>query len=116
VVAEGGFPDPYQLSRDTHLIVSRKNDFVRLYNPGTTKYYGAINQQRRRQIVHVLNYSTEPANYVTLWVNARANAVQLWSPNSPRSSALRQLSAADGVSFELPSIAVNCAVEVDRVP
>jgi len=115
VVAEGGFPDPYQLSRDTHLIVSRKNDFVRLYNPGTTKYYSTIDQQRRRQVVHVLNYSTEAANYVTLWVNARTNAAQLWSPHSPRSSAIPQLSAADGMSFQLPSIAVNCAVEIDRV-
>lgn len=115
VVAAGGFPDPYQLSRDTHLIVSRKNDFVRLYNPGTTKYYSTIDQQRRRQVVHVLNYSTEAANYVTLWVNARTNRARLWRPNPPTSPPLPQAATDDGVSFELPSIAVNCAVEIERV-
>ena len=32
-VAEEGFQDPYQVAVDTHLLVSRRNDLVRLYNP-----------------------------------------------------------------------------------
>ena len=114
VVAEGGFPDPYQLSRDAHLLVSRKNDFVRLYNPGTTKYHSSIDPIRFKQVVQILNYSIEDASYVTLWINAKAKSARLWRPNpeSPLSIALE--SANEGSNFDLPSFSVNCAVEIER--
>jgi hypothetical protein len=114
VVAEGGFPSPYQLARDAHLLVSRKNDFVRLYNPGTTKYYSSIDRERRRQVVQVVNYSTEIANYVTLWLDSRARSARLWRPKPQSSPPVRGIPATSGTNFDLPSLPVNCAVEVER--
>ena len=32
-VSTEGFQDPYQVAVDAHLLVSRRNDLVRLYNP-----------------------------------------------------------------------------------
>jgi hypothetical protein len=114
-VADGGFPDPYQLARDTHLLVGRKDDFVRMYNPGATKYYSSIDHQRRTQVIHVLNYSTEVADYVTLWANARAQAARLWLPKPFTSPPVEQAPHSEGTSFDLPPLSVNCAVEIRRV-
>jgi hypothetical protein len=115
VVAEGGLPDPYQLSRDAHLLVSRKNDFVRLYNPGTTKYYSCIDLDRFKQVVQILNYSTEDASYVTLWVNTKARSARLWRPKSESSLPMAVDSANGSSNFDLPSFSVNCAVEIERL-
>jgi hypothetical protein len=115
VVADGGFPDPYQLSRDAHLLVSRKNDFVRLYNPGTTKYYSSIDSGRKTQVIQMLNYSTEAASYVTLWVDMKAGSARLWSPETRSSPAMEVVSAYEGSGFDLPSFPVNCAVEIERL-
>jgi hypothetical protein len=114
VVAEDGLPEPYQLSRDAHLLVSRKNDFVRLYNPGTTRYYSSINSLRRSQLVRILNYSGESASYVTLWVDTSARSARLWIPSSEAPLALKSTNSGDGVSFDLPPFSVLCAVEIER--
>ncbi len=115
VVAESGLPDPYQLAGDAHLLVSRRNDFARLYNPGTTNCYSSIDPDRRKQVVQVLNYSTEVASYVTLWVNTKAKAARLWSPKPATSSALDCKPVNEGTSFDLPPLSVNCAVEIERL-
>ncbi len=114
VVAEQGLSDPYKIARDAHLIVSRRNDFVRVYNPGTTKYFSSIDPARRKQVVQVLNYSTEVATYVTLWVDTRARSAKLWRPNPGISLPIGNVSANEGTSFDLPPLPVNCAVEIER--
>jgi hypothetical protein len=114
VVADGGFPDPYQLARDVHLLVSRKNDFVRVYNPGVTKYYSSIDSQRRKQIVQLLNYSADVATYMTLWVDTKAQSAKLWSPEPLTSLSMKNTPANEGTNFDLPPLPVNCAVEIDR--
>jgi len=115
VVAEEGFSDPYKIARDAHLLVSRRNDFVRIYNPGTTKYFSSIDPARLKQVVQVLNYSTEVANYVTLWVDTRARSARLWGPKPETSLPMRDLPANEGTSFDLPPLPVNCAVEIERL-
>jgi hypothetical protein len=113
VVAEGGLPDPYQIARDAHVLISRKDDFVRVYNPGTTKYFSSIDPSRRKQVVQVLNYSTETANYVSLWVDKKTDSARLLQPKPDTSMVIQANVANDGSSFNLPALAVNCAIEIE---
>ena len=115
VVAIEGLSDPYKIARDAHLLVTRRNDFVRVYNPGTTKYFASIDTARLKQVVQVLNYSTEVANYVTLWVDTRARSAKLWTPRSGVSLPVRDGSTNEGTSFDIPPLSVNCAVEIERL-
>jgi hypothetical protein len=114
VVAESGLPDPYQIARDAHLLVSRKNDFVRLYNPGSTKFHASISPDGQKLVVQILNYSMAAANYVTLWLNEKARAAQLWRPGLPASSSLQQKVTSEGTNFDLPEFSVMCAIEAER--
>ncbi len=116
VVPEKGFQDPYEVARATHLLVGRRNDLVRLYNPATTNCYPSIDSERHKQLVQVLNYSTKPADYVTVWVNAGASSARLWSPVRQDSSVVKYVAASDGTDLDLPTFAVNCAVEFERLP
>jgi hypothetical protein len=115
VVAESGLPDPYQLASDAHLLVSRRNDFARLYNPATTNCFASIDPDGRKQVVQVLNYSKDVASYVTLWVNSKARAGKLWRRAPHVSSPIEGALANDGTEFDLPPLSVHCAVEIERL-
>ena len=56
-VTTEGFQDPFQVAVDTHLLVSRRNDLVRLYNPNTTNCHLSSDPAHKQQLVQVLNYS-----------------------------------------------------------
>jgi hypothetical protein len=94
--------------------VSRKNDFVRLYNPGTTKYYSSIDSRRRKQLVRILNYSEESARYVTLWIDKPVRSARLWMSPSKAPLELASTKSGDGAGFELPHFPVLCAIEIER--
>jgi hypothetical protein len=115
-VATGGFTDPYQLARNTHVLVGREYDVSRLYNTGTTAYfYTSIDPDRRRELVQILNYANHPAKYVTLWVSDKAPAARLLTPDAQTPAALEGIAAVGGTNFDLPAFAVNCAVEFERL-
>jgi len=112
-VSEEGFQDPYQVAMDAHLLVSSRNDFVRLYNPEATNCHCSFDPVHKRRLVQILNYSSSAASFVTLWVNIRARSARLWSPRARDSHSIPGLPAAPGTDFNLPTIPVNCALEVE---
>ncbi len=113
VAATGGFTDPFQLDRDTHLLVGRKHDPFRLFNPGTTGCFIGSATAARQDVVQVLNYNApQPVDWLTLWVNHAASAATLWSIDNSR--PLKCVPQNDGTSFDLPPVAVYFAVEIER--
>ncbi len=113
VVAPGGFSDPYQLAIDAHLLLGRENDLSRLYNPNGTNCYTSMGPDGR-ELVQILNYSPQAATYVALWIKAKARGAKLWSPHAQASTSLAGISASQGTSFDLPTVLVHCAVEIER--
>jgi hypothetical protein len=112
-VAEEGFQDPYQVAVDTHLLVSRRNDLVRLYNPEATNCHASVEPSHRKRLVQVLNYSSDPADDVTVWVNARAGSARLWQPGTRDGLTLEGVAAGRGTDFALPQLSVYCALEFE---
>jgi hypothetical protein len=112
-VAEGGFQAPDQVAGDSHLLVSRRNDLVRLYNPSTVNCLGRIEAGGKKQLIHVLNYSVKPADGVTLWVNAQVRAARFWSMGAPEAAMVQGVAGSPGTEFALPQLAVYCAFEFE---
>jgi len=110
-VAEEAFQDPYQVAGDAHLLVSRRNDLVRLYNPEGTSCHLSIDPGHEKRLVQVLNYSSQPAQSLTLWVNARVGPARLWRLGTKDVLTLRDLAEAPGTYFSLPPLSVYCALE-----
>jgi hypothetical protein len=98
---------------DTHLLVSHRNDLVRLYNPESTNCRSSIDPSQGKRLVQVLNYSSKPANSVTLWVNARAGRARLWSLGTKDVLTVQGAAAAPGTEFRLPPLSVYCALEFE---
>ena len=112
-VAEEGFQDPYKVAVDTHLLVSRRNDLVRLYNPELTNCHSSVDPGHRKRLVQVLNYSSKPAETVTLWVNARVGSARLWGIGTREALTLQGVAAAPGTYFRLPPLSVYCALKFE---
>ena len=58
-VPDEGFQDPYQVALDSQLLVSRRNDLARLYNPATTNCHCSFDPVRKERLVQIVNYSTD---------------------------------------------------------
>ena len=112
-VSEGEFQSPDQVAVDTHLLVSRRNDLVRLYNPESTNCHSSIDPGLKKRLVQVLNYSLKPADSVTLWVNAQVGSARLWRLETRDALTLQGVAAAPGSDFGLPPLPVYCALEFE---
>lgn len=115
-VAEEGFQDPYQVAVDTHLLVSHRNDLVRLYNPEATNCYCSGDFRtpgNGKRLVQVLNYSSQSADFVSLWVNASVASARLWRLGTNEPGTLQGVAASPGTEFELPPLPVYCALELE---
>jgi hypothetical protein len=112
-VAEEAFQDPYQVAVDTHLLVSHRNDLVRLYNPAATNCHSSIDPGHRKRLIQVLNYSTRPADSVAVWVNDRVASARLWQLGTKDARTLQGVAAAPGTDFGLPPLSVCCALEFE---
>jgi hypothetical protein len=112
-VPDEGFADPYQVALDTQLLVSRRNDLARLYNPATTNVHCSFDPVRQHRLAQIVNYSAAPAEFVTLWVNTRARAARFWKPGTQESQTIKGVNAPPGTDFGLPTIAVNCGLEIE---
>ena len=112
-VAEEGFQAPDQVAVDTRLLLSRRYDLVRLYNPASTNLHLSVDPARRRRLVQVLNYSVKPADSVTLWVNDGVGTARLWKPGTKGSLTLQGVDASPGTDFGLPPLSLYCALEFE---
>jgi hypothetical protein len=113
VVATDGFSDPFQLDKDTHLLVGREHDPFRLFNPGTTSCFIGSGPAAHKEIVQVLNYDApHKVPFLTLWINHAASGATLWDVGN--SSSLKRAVENDGTSFDLPPVSVYYAVEIER--
>jgi hypothetical protein len=117
-VADDEFQDPYQVAVDTHLLVSRRNDPVRLYNPQATNCHSSVESvsphtHNGKRLVQVLNYSSEPASYVTLWVDNTVKAASFWQFGAVQARTLQGRPASPGTEFDLPPLSVYGALEFE---
>jgi len=112
-VPEEPFSDPYQVAVDTHLLVSRRNDLVRLYNPGVTNCHSSFDPGHNKCLVQVLNYAEEPADSVTVWVHDHVSSARLLRPGAKGAVPVPGVAAHPGTDFDLPTVSVCCALEFE---
>jgi len=114
-VANGGLVDTYLLSRYAHLLVGRRYDFMRLFNPEMINGYSSIHPDGHLQIVQLVNYGPSPVEYMSLWVNAKAKSATFTTPQSEGPMPLQCFPSSGGTEFHIPKVTVNCAVEIERI-
>lgn len=116
-VCKGEWDDPYMLALDTHLLMSRRHDAVRLFNAGSLSYLHTASPDGKRWIVHLLNYSRRgAAHQVSLQTWRKVNSARFHSPeiSQPQPLALQREPGQQEVY--LPPFKVYGAVELELTP
>lgn len=105
--------DPYLLAQDVHLLMSRRNDVVRLFNPGSILCWPSIRPDRRGMLVHLLNYSRHGAAHdVVVQTWAPVAAAFLESPGAARRAAVIRREAG-GWEIGIAPFDTYCALELE---
>lgn len=110
-VAREAWSDPYALVADVHTLISRRTDLLRLWNAGSFLAHYTEAPDGSRAIIHLLNYSSrEPSHDMTLGLAKPYRSARLITPESV--TALKPLSARQGIEMQLPPVRVYAAIEV----
>lgn len=112
-VNRSGWEDPYLLAQDVHLLMSRRNDVVRLFNPGSILGWPVLSPDRRRLLVHLLNYSRHGAAHdVTVQTWAPVKSASIECPGAEkRAAAVRR--EAGGWEIDIEPFDIYCALELE---
>jgi hypothetical protein len=112
-LSTAGWDDPYVMARDVHLLMSRRQDIVRLFNAGSVLAWPTVSPDRQRLLVHLINYSRYGAAHevaVQAWREVR----RAWivKPGAERRSA-PQRREAGGWEVPLEGFKTYCGVELE---
>lgn len=108
------FSDPWLLAQDTHLLLSRRWDLLRLFNAGSLQSRVTLSPDRKRALVQLINYTRRPAAHVvSLSLAWPVRSVKIHLPGKPEPLPL-QIHPEDGrQEVRLPPFPIYCAVEFE---
>lgn len=113
-VSKGGYDDPYLLAQDTHLLMSKRHDAVRLFNAGSIQFFHVAAADGMRWLVHLVNYSRwGSANQVSLQTWRAIKAARFHSPEAAGPVALDAHRETGHDEFYLPRFSVNASIELE---
>ncbi len=116
-VCLGDWDDPYMLALDTHLLMSRRHDAVRLFNAGSLSYFHTASPDGKRWLVQLLNYAGRgAAHQVSLQTWQRVQSARFHSPELAQPQALPLQREPGRQEVNLPTFKVYGAVELELTP
>ncbi len=116
-VCSGDWDDPYMLALDTHLLMSRRYDAVRLFNAGSLSYFHTASTDGKRWLVQLLNYSRRgAAHQVSLQTWRKVQSARFHSPDLPQPQPLALQREPGQQEVYLPTFKVYGAVELELTP
>jgi hypothetical protein len=116
-VCNGEWDDPYMLALDTHLLMSRRHDAVRLFNAGSLGYFHTASPDGKRWLVQLLNYSRRgAAHQVSLQTWRKVQSARFHAPELPQPQPLALQREPGQQEVYLPTFKVYGAVELELTP
>jgi hypothetical protein len=74
-------------------------------------YTGSADE--RKAVVHVVNFSARPVEFMSLRVRRRFRTARLWIPGHSMAIPLRPVPDAKSTEFHLPPLASCAAIEME---
>jgi hypothetical protein len=113
-VPREGFQDPYDVAVDAHLLLSRRNDWVRVFNAMAVNACCTSDAEGRKLLVQLLNYASADKDHaVSVWIRAASRTAHFWQLDSREPIPLRGGPSRGGAEYRLPSISAYSALEFD---
>ena len=114
-VPKPAWDDPYLVAVDTHLLMSRRHDSVRLFNGGSLNIHHVVSPDGSRSVVHLLNYARRGgAQQVLLQSQRPVRSARLLEPSKSEPVTLTVNREMGRYEMPLPPLAVYGAVELEH--
>lgn len=114
-VAKEETQDPYEVARDTHLLLGHRNNPLQFFNAASMNSYYTITEDRKKALVQIVNYSMRPAGHpVSVKFPERYRAARLWTLESKAPAPLGVEAVDRGVEIHLPPFSVYAAIELEK--
>ena len=110
-VALEAWTDPYMLAHQTHLLLSRRYDVMRLWNGGSLNPHYTQSVDGKRAVIQLVNYTARTTSNVTLGLDKKFQKARLYTFEDVRE--LKIEAARTGVEIPLPPVGVYAAIEVE---
>jgi hypothetical protein len=102
--------DPFLVAADTHMLMSRRNDPVRIYNAGSMYVHCA--EQGPDAVVQLVNFARrESANLISVGVSKHYTRA-LFHTLTAEPAPIKPVPVGLGVEFQLPPFALCAALEL----
>ena len=109
-----GMTDPYEVAFDTHMLMSRRNDHVRVFNVTASNALMTQDPQSGRELVQILNYTssgTARPDLASVWIRTTKRSARFWSLGAAEPTLLQGVRSRGGWEFRLPFIPTYSALE-----
>jgi hypothetical protein len=108
-----GMDDPYLVAVDTQLLLSHRNDVVRLFNTGTLNCF--YSGDGRRSVFQVVNYATRVSGHpVTVAFKRGYRAARIRTLEAPAPASVGPLPTLEGgVEIHLPEFRLYAGIELE---
>jgi hypothetical protein len=111
-VAREPWGDPFQLAGEAHILLSRRNDVLRLFNAGLCT--ACYTQGGGKDMVQVLNFVGRNWSYpTTLYVAKKYRSARVVSPDLPGGKPVEVIPRDSGVELKIPTFSVYAGVELE---
>ncbi len=114
-MAKEEFQDPSVVAEQAHLLMSHRNDLVRLWNAGPMNSYYTESPDGKKALVQIVNYSSrEKGDTATVWIRDPYRSARLWTLEKGEPVTLKGVSEGGGQEFHLPPFQVFAAIELEK--
>lgn len=104
--------DPYAVAADSVLLLSHRQDLVRIWNGGASMFSFTRSPDGKRALVHVLFFSYVGPDAASVWVHGRFRTAAASTVDTARVEGLELVEARDGTEVHLPRIPQYVALEL----
>ncbi len=112
-VAKKQWGDPYSLAVDTHLMLGRKHDVIRMWNPGSLNTFYKQSADGSKAVVHLINYAFRGAAHeVTVGLSEKYSTVTMHTFSG--STPMKPVLAGPGIELQIPPLEVYAALELSK--
>lgn len=112
-VAKAALEDPYLVANDAVILVSHRDELLRLWNPGAASSCLSVSPDRKRAVVQLVFYS--PARVQdgpTVRVVGRYRAARLWTLDQQAPGDVEMVAQKDAVELRLPRVTIYASLEL----
>jgi hypothetical protein len=105
--------DPFELANDAHILLSRRHDLVRLWNPGPATSYYAGSPDGRKAVFELLKFASGPALPLSVQFDRPFRSARVWTLDAAGPVALELLQKNSSVEAHVPEFSAYCAIELE---